>query len=698
MIYYKDFDYDSFKPDIKHNKKFGDFANNIFCFDIETTTAYNIDRVWKPYDYNIPSENYKEIPQYTFCYIWQFGIEENVVYGRNLQDFRFFLNMLVNKYKANLVIYVHNLGFEMEFLRNIFSDISVFARKPHHPMKFTVNIAEYVVEFRCSLVLTNQKLENIGKSNATYKKMVGDLDYNVLRFPDTELSEKEIGYCENDILVMWEYLNREKQHYGNRIDRIPLTQTGKVRKSLQAYYRKYGDYEKQNKKCQKLVPTLNEYKILNEVFSGGYVHSNPLKTGKIISNVKSKDLASAYPARMLCEKFPTSHFIKSPYKSVSDIPEDLLWIARIQFDDIESIKCFNYIQRSKISNCKNVVCENGRVERAETLQILVTNVDYEIIKKGYTWSKSTEKIIECYTAECGYLDTTYRNFILEMYVDKTMLKDVDGKEDLYARKKEELNGNFGQAVTNYVAPEIVFDEEWGVEELTDNKIMEILDKQRNSKTLLTVYSHGIYITAYNRLTLFKALYEVDYDGIYCDTDSVKYIGDYDYIFDKINVEIVNKLKKAMPTANLAPKDINGKARQIGVFETEKEYYKFITYGCKKYCYQYEENGEIFITLAGVNKSTFKKKENEKYNKLKSLDDFKQGLIFDEHCSGRLLATYINNQEPIEINGHVLYNKYAISLRPSTYELGAGIQFDKYLIYLAQANSGYYLGKKGNVKC
>ena len=63
-----------------------------------------------------------------------------------------------------------------------------------------------------------------------------------------------------------------------------------------------------------------------------------------------------------------------------------------------------------------------------------------------------------------------------MYADKTMLKDVDGKEDLYARKKEELNGNFGQAVTNYVAPEIVFDEEWGVEELTDNKIIEILDK------------------------------------------------------------------------------------------------------------------------------------------------------------------------------------------------------------------------------
>ena len=104
MIYYKDFDYDSFNPDIKHNKKFGDFANNIFCFDIETTTAYNINGEWRQYDYSIPSENYKEIPQYTFCYIWQFGIEDNVVYGRNLQDFRFFLNMLVNKYKANLVI------------------------------------------------------------------------------------------------------------------------------------------------------------------------------------------------------------------------------------------------------------------------------------------------------------------------------------------------------------------------------------------------------------------------------------------------------------------------------------------------------------------------------------------------------------------------------------------------------------------
>lgn len=688
MIHYKDFVFSDFKHILKTNKK-GDFLNNILCFDIETTTAYNINGEWQSYNYNIPSKKYNEIEQYTFCYIWQFGIEDIVVYGRNLQEFRFFLQSIVMKYKCNLIIYVHNLGFEMEFLRNIFSDIQVFARKPHHPMKFTIHIQEFIIEFKCSYVLTNQKLESIGQTNLKYKKMVGDLDYNFLRFPDTKLTKQEMKYCENDILVMWEYLKKQQKFYNNRVDRIPLTQTGKVRKALQSFYRKMGNYELHNYKCRKLVPTVKEYKILNECFAGGYVHSNPIKTGKIIENVKSKDLASAYPARMLGEKFPTSHFINTPYKNIEDIPKDLLWIARIQFDNIESIKCFNYIQRSKITNCKGVISENGRVERAETLQILITNIDFEIIKKMYIWKKI--KITECYTAECDYLDDTYRQFILEIYNQKTQLKDVKGSEELYARKKEELNGNFGQAVTNYVTPEIIFDEEWKEpKKLSDKDIKEILDKQRESRTLLTVYSHGVFITAYNRLTLFNALEIVNYDAIYCDTDSIKYIGEYDWLFDKLNNEIITNLRLAMPNANLAPLDTYGKTRQIGIFETEKPYKEFITLGCKKYAYTYYNDNDIHITVAGVSKTTFLKEENKKYNKLKSIKDFKDGLIFEEHCSGRLLATYIENQEPIEIDGHIIYNKYAISLRPTTYELG---QTDEYLYYLAQANCGFYIGKK-----
>ena len=129
--------------------------DNIFCFDIETTTAYNIDGERKPYDYNIPSESYKEIPQYTFCYVWQFGIEENVVYGRNIQDFRFFLNMLVNKYKANLVIYVHNLSFEWQFLYQFVHVNKVFATDTHKVLKAAF---DDFFEMRCSYYLSNMSL------------------------------------------------------------------------------------------------------------------------------------------------------------------------------------------------------------------------------------------------------------------------------------------------------------------------------------------------------------------------------------------------------------------------------------------------------------------------------------------------------------------------------------------------------------
>ena len=38
------------------------------------------------------------------------------------------------------------------------------------------------------------------------EKKVGDLDYTLLRTPATKLTEKELGYCEYDCLVIYYYI------------------------------------------------------------------------------------------------------------------------------------------------------------------------------------------------------------------------------------------------------------------------------------------------------------------------------------------------------------------------------------------------------------------------------------------------------------------------------------------------------------
>ena len=72
------------------------------------------------------------------------------------------------------------MSFEFQFLRNIFHFKNVMARKSHKVMK--CEIEEFNVEFRCTLFMTNSKLEKIPDLyKFEVKKLVGQLDYSLPR-------------------------------------------------------------------------------------------------------------------------------------------------------------------------------------------------------------------------------------------------------------------------------------------------------------------------------------------------------------------------------------------------------------------------------------------------------------------------------------------------------------------------------------
>ena len=55
-------------------------------------------------------------------------------------------------------MYVHNLAYEFQFLRDICTFKEVFARTPRKPIKcYADNLG---IEFRCSYLLTNQSLKD----------------------------------------------------------------------------------------------------------------------------------------------------------------------------------------------------------------------------------------------------------------------------------------------------------------------------------------------------------------------------------------------------------------------------------------------------------------------------------------------------------------------------------------------------------
>lgn len=165
-------------------------------------------------------------------YIWTLAIKQNViVMGRTWEEWIKVCEYLSQWYELSseriLRIYVHNLGYEFQFMHKYFNWIEVFALKKRQPVSA---LSDMGIEFRCSYKLSGYSLEKLGNQLLKYKveKLTGNLDYSKLRNSKTVLTEKEKQYCINDVLVVTayiqEYIERVKYiHY------IPKTKTGEVR-------------------------------------------------------------------------------------------------------------------------------------------------------------------------------------------------------------------------------------------------------------------------------------------------------------------------------------------------------------------------------------------------------------------------------------------------------------------------------------
>lgn len=65
---------------------------------------------------------------------------------------------------------------------------------------------------------------------------------------------------------------------------------------------------------------------------------------------------------------------------------------------------------------------------------------------------------------------------------------------------------------------------WVKELLTEETFIDKTNYERKklSKTF-SAFQFGVWVTAYARRNLWKAILELDYNVVYCDTDSVKFI-------------------------------------------------------------------------------------------------------------------------------------------------------------------------------
>ena len=674
MIQYRKFDYDSIVNDTsRHYKKI--YSNLVFTFDIETTSLMvNMENVPELYDFSKDSKDYDDFDRVGYMYIWMFSINDTVVYGRTWAEFREFLTILSGYVVGIKIVYVHNLSFEFQYLRNVFDEMEVFARSERHVIY--CRVPEFSLEFRCSYLLTNMSLAAVTKGyNLNIAKKSGDLDYNKIRNSKTKLTCKEMGYCEYDCLVVYELIKKHLEDYGVPYN-IPYTQTGRVRRVCQEMYRKDRKY---HDNLRKILPDKIElFTFIMKSFQGGYTHANASFVNEIIENVKSKDITSSYPTVMIADQFPVTPFLKSGIQTFDEMREGYAYIIEVDFHELYAVTFNHYLSYSKSRWARGVVTDNGRVVQADDIKYILTDVDIDVIKRCY---KFEYKIIKAYRAKKGYLDKKYIEKVLEYYVNKTRYKNVKGYENNYLQSKQYINSLYGMMVTNTIRDEVLYeDSTWSTKQLTEEKAQELLTEYIHKKNTFLSWAWGVYVTAYARKNLWSMILMLDEDVVYCDTDSVKYVGEHEQEFSWYNEIIIKKLEKALEyhgidTMRIRPRSPDGVEHPLGIFDTEKPYRFFKTLGAKKYAYQFEENGEIHITVSGVGKKGAKA--------LKSLDDFKNGFVFDYKHSGKNLLTYNDDQTPVEVidyqgNVWICRDKYGLNLSPTTYKLGVDSDLQRYL--------------------
>jgi hypothetical protein len=686
----------------KKNKRL--YSDDIYTFDIETTSMFRINDEWQPFIYD-DSMDYDTIDKAGVPYIWMFGINDKTYYGREFYDFMDMLKLISNPIYTK-IIWVHNLSFEMSWLEDILKDYTieeVVARANRKPIQFYIK--ELNILFRCSYMLTNLSLENSAKEYTKVAKRTGDLDYNVLRSPLTELTETELGYCEYDIITLREVIKHFRGLYKS-VCRIPLTSTSRVRdalrKAVDVWY---------IKKMQSLIPSPEMYLRLWYAFAGGYTHANVLRASKVIRGlIKSKDLASSYPTVMVTEKYPSQQFrmCKASEFLEGKKRESYAYLLRVKFTGVRSKFYNHYLQFEKVkNNVINPCTDNGRIVSCDECEYWLTDIDFDIMQCNYIIDKV--EILECYKSFKKYLDRRIIRFILSLYGNKTKLKgfvsddpeEMEYIQKIYQSSKANINGLFGMSVTSIMSQTTDYtNHNWSIvpeldpnnknnlgktpEQMLNQFLIKKLDDSKDSYSTLFQYSTGVWVTSYARRNLLYNTvlsdHEFDRAVIYMDTDSIKYDGDFEYIFEEYNKNMVEKYKKVIEyypeftLEDFMPEDRNGVKHPIGFFEDDGEYTEFITHGAKKYCYRSKEDGELHITVSGVSKKGVKALNNDISNFTK---DFKWGYS----TSGKLIHRYFDEQPDItftDCQGHVYtsHQRHSVVLYPTSYTLGITEMYER----------------------
>ena len=691
------------------------YLNAIWSFDTETTSY----TTWSTRKHKDGTEERYCSGKYAWAYIMDFCKKIGDTYFhytfRKWEEVINFLDELSSTCSKNeyYVIYIHNLSFEFQFMKDWLDLTDVFARKSHNVLRCRYKH----IEFRDSLALANLKLATLAEDEKLpVQKATGDLKYNPIRHWSTPLDEKEMGYIYKDTEVVCEYVAKKLEEYGS-FDEIPMTSTGEVRHlfrkelgpSLEKVHRLAVEYSAKTPELQNLFL---------KIYAGAYTHANYQIIEKVVDNLECWDIASSYPYQMVARKFPTTWFKLDQSKidatSNQEIlihllknfpPDQYAWAMDVEFDNLEAKHCHNTLSHHKAFKIStDCVLDNGRVFYSRYARYCLNEIDFKIVSKFYKWTDMNFKTI--WISRKSYLPKELVSVILKLFEQKTHLKGIDEEYDNYMRSKNRINGVYGMTVFDILNTGFYFDEESNYRFLREEKDFEDFQKYvKNPKNYLW-YSIGVWVTSYARHQILTPIAKMGENACYCDTDSVKFKNAHRYrkLLTTLNARIKREFLDAMHYHKFTEceyrfftseyTDKKGKVHPsvekfMGIFEVEEPYRRFKTLGSKRYLVEFYD-GKMKATVAGAPEK-YKNEELDKYiyfvdclggndpkkslyeNNTEKFSNFTNDFVFKDcklthtYCechSDMMIRDYLGNLELQPVRSGVCLTKADFSMRLS----------------------------------
>lgn len=684
--------------------------DKFYTFDIETTTIIT------------GFDNKKNPIRNGIIWSGQFYDGENYTQTRSLEETIEKIKLIEEENKKEspykIVCVVQNLSYEFQFIKDFFTFNKILCTSER---RIIAAETEQIV-FRCSYFLSNQGLDMFLKNEGVEKEhQKTKMDYLKARYPWTPLTEDEKIYCANDVIG----LHKAMQHrislcYNQDINNLPLTSTGYVRKDCRKAVR--SNYKNIYRFLDEAL-TKEEYILCNDAFRGGNTHANRYYSNKYLKpkeGLGQKDEASAYPAVLMMFDYPTKFFKMKSFKQKEFdyyLKNHKKWamLIKVAFKNIRlknpdatpvpylSISKCNPVAfhakgktaaQKKWKHAKEV--DNGRIMSARLVCTTVTEQDYLIIQKQYTWEE--EKIIDVRISKKKPIPKELRDKIMEYYYKKTTLKQDEDSPDFdpdiaynYNQSKARLNGIYGMHATKVCKPEYIFDNKTHTIKEIARDEAECLEEYYKSFSSFLSFQVSSWCTSYARMWLEEGIDACfnektgKSDLVYVDTDSCKYLNPD--LHEKAFKEI-NERRMKLADEKGAYVDYEGKRYYLGVFSDEPRAVSFKTWGAKKYMYTYmkkEKNGhrhlDFKITISGVPKKKGKMLIKRKLieGKIKNFDDIDIGFCFHAVKNTSVYMDY-EDLQTYEIDGHTVSYGSNIAMYPASYTLGLSADYEK-LLYL-----------------